>query len=140
MRGAPLPAGLPVGVVSPSHLHMTPAPLAPSPVGAVSPGVTLNPVLRQSSYDTMFQNPYQEPPTYSQQQPPPPGHAYSQFHGAPPTNHGYVHQGTVPSMRQYVPPPNLQYTTSQSFGKYTQEHLSVHFHYISGTGLIVHIL
>ncbi len=119
MRGAPLPGGSPMGVISPAHSHVAPVPPAYSPVGVVSPGqsVALTPVLRQSSYDTVFQAPYQGPPMYPQQQAPPPGHTYSQFHGAPPTNHGYVHQGVVPSMGQYAPPPRPQYTTSQSFGE-----------------------
>ena len=110
----PSPVQSPMGgpPVSPAH----------SPMGVVSPGqsVALNPVLlRQNSYDLMFQAPYQSSPILPQQQPPPPGHTYSYFHGAPPTSHDYVHQGVVPSMNQYASPSGQTpaYSTAYSVGE-----------------------
>ena len=129
MSGVP-PGQPPMGVASPGHSGVGVVSPGYSPMGVVSPGqsVTLNPVLRQHSYDTMFQAPYQAPSMFPQQQAPPPGHNYSYFHGAPPTNHTYTHQGQIPSVNPYeagqfggtqarpsAPPKQLQ--TSYSVGK-----------------------
>lgn len=114
-----------IGTQPPLQSYMGAVDGAQSPMGVVSPrqSVALNPVLRQQSYDTMFQAPYQPPSVYPQQQVPPPCHTHM-YYGAQPT-YGYVPQGHAPYTHQYSdgyiqppPPPRPVVSTSQSVGEH----------------------